>query len=74
MIDTFWESPGSGVEAVEISGISLQQESRDLEICSSMFSRSLYRPEWHFTALRQVWQVGVLDWLQTAEQHAEWAR
>ena len=34
---TSWESPCSGVEAVEISSVSLQQETQNLEICDSMF-------------------------------------
>ena len=34
---TSWESPGSGVEAVEIPRVHLQQKSRNLEICDSMF-------------------------------------
>ena len=34
---TSWESPCPGVEAVEISSVSLQQESGNLEICNSRF-------------------------------------
>ena len=34
---TSWKSPGSDVEAVEVSGVSLQQEIRNLETCNSMF-------------------------------------
>ena len=35
--------PCLGVEAVEISSVSLQQESQNLEICDSMFQLiSLY--------------------------------
>ena len=34
---TSWESPCPGVEAVEISSVSLQQESQNLEICDCMF-------------------------------------
>ena len=53
-----WESPGSGVEAVEISSVSLQQESGNLEICDSVFQPTpLY-----------AW-IAFHDSVQTTKQH-----